>query len=61
MNVEEYIVARVNALMHTDDTVIVKRLGLETWKGIKTTVRLAKKTMLDTITEYEYLPLSAGC
>ena len=26
MNVEEYIVARVNALMHTDDTVIVKRL-----------------------------------
>ena len=26
MNVEEYIVARVNALMHTDDTVIVNRL-----------------------------------
>ena len=26
MNVEEYVVARVNALMHTDDTVIVKRL-----------------------------------
>ena len=38
-------------------SVIVKCLGLETWKGIKTTVRLAKKTMLDTITEYEYLPL----
>ncbi len=26
MNVEEYIVARVNALMHTQDAVIVKRL-----------------------------------
>ncbi|MBO4600182.1 MAG: phosphotransferase, partial [Bacteroidales bacterium] len=26
MNVEEYIVARVNALMHTDDAAIVKRL-----------------------------------
>ena len=26
MNVEEYIVARVNALMHTDDAVIVRRL-----------------------------------
>ena len=26
MNVEEYIVARVNALMHTEDAVIVKRL-----------------------------------
>ena len=26
MNVEEYIVTRVNALMHTQDAVIVKRL-----------------------------------
>ena len=26
MNVEEYIVARVNALMHTQDAAIVKRL-----------------------------------
>ena len=26
MNIEEYIVARVNALMHTDDASIVKRL-----------------------------------
>ena len=26
MNVEEYIIARVNALMHTDDAAIVKRL-----------------------------------
>ena len=26
MNIEEYIVARVNALMHTDDAAIVKRL-----------------------------------
>lgn len=26
MNIEEYIVARVNALMHTDDAVIVRRL-----------------------------------
>lgn len=39
MNVEEYIIARVNALMHTDDAAIVKRLegGMSNYTYVVTT------------------------
>ena len=39
MNVEEYIIARVNVLMHTEDAAIVKRLegGMSNYTYVVTT------------------------
>ena len=64
MNVEEYIVARVNALMHTDDAVIVRRLegGMSNYtyvvetRGKKYTYRVPGKfaeKFVDRVEEWE--------
>lgn len=64
MNVEEYIVARVNALKHTDDAVIVNRLegGMSNYtyvvetKGKKYTYRVPGKfaeRFVDRVEEWE--------
>lgn len=64
MNVEEYIIARVNALMHTDDAIIVKRLegGMSNYtyvvetRGKKYTYRVPGKyaeKFVDRVEEWE--------
>lgn len=64
MNVEEYIIARVNALMHTDDATIVKRLegGMSNYtyvvetRGKKYTYRVPGKyaeKFVDRVEEWE--------